>query len=110
MGHDYSHLPQDEDIGFEGRSYSATEGVLDYGGRKVLYVHVDASDVTFCDRSHASHLSSVNVKGYVARWKYGTNREGAALSEIEPVTDDRDRRAITDVLRSALNVSSVHFF
>jgi len=110
MGQVYAHLPQNEDIGFQGRSYSASEGLLDYNGRKVLYVYVDAADVTFCDRSYASHLASINVQGYVTRWRYGTGESGEPLSEIEPVTDDGDRRAITDMLRSTLNVASVHFF
>jgi hypothetical protein len=110
MGYVYTHLPQNEDIGFDGRSYSASEGLLDHNGRKVLYLYVDASDITFCDRSYASHLASVNVKGYVARWRYGTGEQGETLSEIEPITGEEDRRAITEALRSTVNVSSVHFF
>lgn len=106
----YAHLPQNEDIGFEERSYSVTEGLLEYQGRSVLYLHVDASDVTFCDRSYASHLVSINVKGYVTRWKYETNEKGEALSEIEPVTDDEGKRAISDLLRTSLNIATVNFF
>ncbi len=110
MGQVYAHLPQNEDIGFQGRSYSASEGLADYKGRKVLYVYVDAADITFCDRSHASHLASINVKGYVTRWRYGAGEGGEPLSEIEPITDEEDRRAVTGILRSALNVTSVYFF
>ena len=106
----YAHLPQNEDIGFEERSYSVTEGLLEYQGRSVLYLHVDASDVTFCDRSYASHLVSVNVKGYVVRWRHGTSEGGEALSELEPITDDEERRAISDLLRTSLNISTVNFF
>ncbi len=110
MEYVYAHLPQNEDIGFEERSYSVTEGLLEYRGRSVLYLHVDASDVTFCDRSYASYLVSVNVKGYVTRWRYETNEKGEALSEIEPVTDDEGKRAISDLLRTSLNISTVNFF
>jgi hypothetical protein len=110
MGYIYTHLPQNEDIGFHERSYSLTEGLLEYGGRQVLYLIVDASSVTFCDRSYASHLVSINVKGYVTRWRYETNEEGEALSEIEPVTGDEERRAIRDLLRASHTISAVNFF
>ena len=105
----YAHLPQNEDIGFEGRSYSVTEGLLEYRGRRVLYLYVEASDVTFCDCSYASRLVSVNVKGYVTRWKYESNERGEALSEIEPISDEEEQRAIRDLLRASHNVSAVNF-
>jgi len=92
MKYVYAHLPQNEDIGFEERSYSVTEGLLEYQGRSVLYLHVDASDVN------------------VTRWKYETNEKGEALSEIEPVTDDEGKRTISDLLRTSLNIATVNFF
>ncbi len=110
MKYVYGHLPQNEDIGFVERSYSATEGLLEYQGRNVLYLQVDASDVTFCDRSYAAHLASINVKGYATRWKYGTNERGEALSEIEPINEEEEKRAITELLRSSHNISAVNFF
>jgi hypothetical protein len=105
----YTHLPENEDIGFEGRSYSATEGLLDYAGRSVLYLLVDAADITFCDRSYASHMVSINVKGYVIDWKFATGDSGESLSRIEPVEDMRDKRAICDLLRAKHNVPTVAF-
>ena len=110
MAYIYAHLPQNEDIGFRERSYSVVEGLLEYEGRDILYLLVDASDITFCDRSYASHLTSVNVKGYVTQWKYGNNEAGEALSEIESVTDEGDKRAITHILRANHNISAVNFF
>ena len=110
MAYIYVHLPQNEDIGFRERSYSVIEGLLEYEGRDVLYLLVDASDITFCDRSYASHLASVNVKGYVTRWKYGVNEAGEYTSEVESITDEEDKRAITGILRSTHSISSVNFF
>jgi len=109
MGFLYAHLPQNEDIGFEERSYSVTEGLLDFEGRKILYLLVDAADVTFCDRSYASHLASINVKGYVTDWKYGADESGQALSVIEPVENEASRREISGLLRAEHNVSAVNF-
>ncbi len=109
MKYVYAHLPQNEDIGFEGRSYSVTEGLLEYRGRSVLYLCAEASDVTFCDCSYASRLVSVNVRGYVTRWKYESNEKGEALSEIEPITDEEEQRAIRDLLRASQYMSTVNF-
>ena len=109
MKYVYTHVPEDEDIGFEGRSYSMAEELLDYKGRKVLYLNSEASGVSFCDRSYAMHLGSTNVKGYVVRWKYGTNEKGETLSEIEPVTDEGEQREISKLLRVRYNVPEVRF-
>ena len=105
----YAHLPQDENIGFEERSYSVTEGLLEYQGRRVLYLYVEASAVTFCDGRYATYLGSISVKGYVSRWKYEANEGGEALSEIEPVGDEEERRAISKLLRASHNIPAVNF-
>lgn len=110
MKHTYTHLAQGEDIGFDERSYRATEMLLEYRDRKVLYLYVEASAVTFCDRSYAPHMVSINVKGYVSKWKCGASDTGDALSEIEPVEDEVDRRQIAGLLRAAHSVADVNFF
>jgi hypothetical protein len=109
MKHIYVHVTEGEDIGFEGRSYRIAEELLDYQGRKVLYLNSEASGVSFCDRSYAMHLGSTNVKGYVVRWKYGTNEKGETLSEIEPVTDEGEQREINKLLKGRYNISAVRF-
>ena len=105
----YVHVTEGEDIGFEGRSYRIAEELLDYQGRKVLYLNSEASGVSFCDRSYAMHLGSINVKGYVVKWKYGTNEKGEALSQIEPITDEGEQREIRKFLKVRYNVSAVRF-
>ena len=109
MKYIYAHLPEGKDIGFEERSYSVTEGLLDYQGRKVLYLNVVASGVTFCDRSYASHIGTTIVKGYVLRWRYATNEEGEALSELEPIKIGEEQRAISKLLRDSYNIATVRF-
>jgi hypothetical protein len=106
----YTHLPEDRDIGFDGRSYSIKEGVLEYRGRRLLYLNTEASAVSFCDRSYAYHLGSINVKGYIMRWKFGTNEKGEMLSEIEPIDEETEKQEIIKLLRTNQNVSAVHFF
>jgi len=106
----YAHVTEGEDIGFDGRSYRIAEELLDYQGRKVLYLNSEASGVSFCDRSYAMHLGSINVKGYVVRWKYGTNKKGEALSEMEPITDKDEQQEISKLLRASYNIGTVSFY
>jgi len=110
MTYIYVHQPQGEDIGFEGRSYSLAENLLEYKGRKVLYLNTEASAISFCDRSYATHLGSIIVKGYVLKWKYGANEKGEPLSEIEPVMDEVEQREISELLRDGYNIATVRFF
>ena len=105
----YVHITEGEDIGFEGRSYRIAEELLDYQWSKVLYLNSEASGVSFCDRSYAMHLGSISVKGYVVRWKYGTNAKGETLSEILPVTDESEQREISKLLKVRYNISTVRF-
>lgn len=109
MTYVYTHLPQEEDIGPEGRSYTVEEGILDYRGRKVLYLCVEAYSATFCDGSYVPHLGSINVKGYVVRWKYGRGEGGEEFSEIEQVSDEWERKEIKDLLRASHNTARVDF-
>ena len=100
----YAHLPVDENIGFNERSYVVTEEKMEFREREVLYLYVTASEITFCDGRYASYLGTVNVKGYVRRWKYGTDDKGDELSEIEPIENDGDKREISDMLRTRYGV------
>ena len=109
MKHVYTHVTEGEDIGFEGRSYRIAEELLDYQGREVLYLNSEASGISFCDRSYAMHLGSINVKGYVVRWKYGTSEKGEVLSEIEPITDEGEQREINKLLKGRYSISAVRF-
>jgi hypothetical protein len=110
MGYIYAHQPQGEDIGFEGRSYILAENLLEHKGRKVLYLNTEASAISFCDGSYATHLGGIIVKGYVLKWKYGANEKGEPLSEIEPVTDEVEQREISKLLRDGYNIATVRFF
>ena len=110
MKYVYTHVTEGEDIGFEGRSYRIAEELLDYKGQKVLYLNSEALGVSFCDRSYAMYLGSINVKGYVVRWKYGTNEKGEALSGIESVMDEEEQREISKLVRTSYNISNVRFY
>jgi hypothetical protein len=90
----------------EKRFTTSTEHTLDYKGREVLYCYAEASAISFCSASGANYAGNMNVKGYVVRWKYGSNESGEALSEIEPVTDKKDQEEISQLLWPGMNSSS----
>jgi len=96
MSYMYAHPIRDPVL--EEKRYTLNEEFLEYRGRKVLYQYAEANNVTFCTGTGVSWLGSMSVKGYVVRWKYGTNEKGEALSEIEPVTDPVEQREIRGLL------------
>jgi len=94
----YTHLERDEHVGDEGRRYSATENTLEFRGRSVLYQYVDSFGVTFCTGDYVPYVGTINVKGYVIRWKFATNEEGQPLTEVEPITDRQEQEELTSLL------------
>jgi hypothetical protein len=96
MAYVYAHPIRDPVL--EEKRYSLNEELLEYRGRKVLYQYAEASNITFCTGTGVPWLGSMSVKGYVARWRYGTNEKGEALSEIEPITDPAEQREIRGLL------------
>ncbi len=113
MGHqsrlcEYVHLPQGEDIGPPGRSYQLQEKVLEYNGREILYLVTEACAIFCCDGSYTSRIGSVNVKGYILRWRYKTNERGEPISEVEPIEDEKVQQEIREILRKE-HVWSVYF-
>jgi hypothetical protein len=101
----YTHIPQDPLIE-EKRFTSTTEHILEYQGRKLLYNYAEATNISFCSASGANYAGNMNVKGYVIRWKYGTNENGEALSEIQPVTNKKERQEISQLLWPSVNGTS----
>jgi len=109
MSYIYAHLPVYENIGFNERSYTVTEEKLEFREREVLCLYATASEITFCDGRYASYLGTVNVKGYILRWKYAVNEKDDELSEVEPFEDEEEKREISDILRTRYGVSNVNF-
>jgi hypothetical protein len=93
----YAH-PFSDPVLDDKRFTTSTEHTLEYKGRKVLYCYAEASAISFCSASGASYAGNMNVKGYVVRWKYGTNEEGEALSEIEPISNKKEQEEISQLL------------
>ncbi|MDM7999757.1 MAG: hypothetical protein QUS33_07095 [Dehalococcoidia bacterium] len=105
----YTHTLSDPVLD-EKRFTTSTEHILEYKGRRVLYTYTEASAISFCSASGANYAGNMNVKGYVIRWKYGTNERGELLSEIEPVMDKKAQDEITRILWPGTNSAPRVFF
>jgi hypothetical protein len=103
--HVYAHSFSDPVLD-DKRFTTSTEHKLAYKGREVLYCYAEASAITFCSASGANYAGNMTVKGYVVRWKYGTNEKGEALSEIETVTDRLEQEEISHILWPGMNSSA----
>ena len=101
----YAH-PLGDPVLDEKRFTTSTEHTLDYKGRRILYCYAEASAISFCSAAGANYAGNMIVKGYVVRWKYGTNEKGEALSEIETVTDENEREEISHIIWPGMNSRS----
>jgi len=101
----YVH-PFDDPVLDDKRFTTSTEHTLEYKGRKVLYCYAEATAISFCSASGANYAGNMIVRGYVVRWKYGTNEDGEALSEIEPIIDKKDQEEISHILWPGMNSRS----
>jgi len=110
MTRDYVHLArQGEEIGWEIRSYSASESTFEYDDRQVLLIEVEAGGCTFCDGSYAHNLTGANVEGYIIKWKYREDENGLAISEVDPIRDKTKRKEILEILKPRYAGSQINF-
>ena len=107
---EYTHLPQEEDIGPEDRSYRVQEKILDYKDRKVLYLVTETTGLTFfCDHSSTPHLGSIIVPGYIVSWQSKKSREGLPVSEVELIQDKETQREVIEILQKE-HISNITFW
>ena len=107
---EYTHLPQEEDIGPQDRSYQLQEKILEYQNRKILYLISETSSVTFfCDRSSTPHLGSIIVPGYIVSWQSKKNYQGLLVSEVEPIQDKKAQGEVIGILQKE-HISNITFW
>lgn len=104
---EFIHLPQSEDLGPQGRSYTLTEKVISFKGKKVLALETAASDISFCDSSHACQLRTFTVKGYIDKWKFHNTPEGLPVSLIRTILNDEEKIQLREHIRSNFNVENI---
>lgn len=101
-----------EDLTEEVRSISGyylhlEEGTISCNGRDVLYLAgIGVVDNSCCG---AGGFPFVRVPGYVLSWKHTKNEAGHAISTVEPITDEADRREISKLFDKKYPYSQISF-
>lgn len=106
----YVHQEPGKDVifGIAGRYIPYQEKILDYNGRQVLYsigqVRMEASCCNLEDWVYTV------VPGYVVSWQNAKNEDGLPVSEVEPITDTKARRELTEIIQAREDVFAIEFW
>ena len=105
---EYIHLPEDKDVGPEGRSYRIKEEILEYKGKKVLCIRSEAKGgITCCDGSCVQELKSLFVTGYIINWKI--KEKDKLVSKLEAIKEPGEQQEIKGMLGTKYGTSSIYF-
>ncbi|MFZ5563707.1 MAG: hypothetical protein ACOZBW_06605 [Thermodesulfobacteriota bacterium] len=106
--HDYTHFELNREITAIGGHYTVKREVrLPLNGREVLYLVAEALfDTTCCG---FGGLAYVSVQGFIEQWRYRTDGAGHAVTEVRPVTSEKDRADIRRIIEQREKVSQVNF-
>ena len=106
----YVHSTGDEDLG-----YSLQERVVEYNGRKLLYLLSELSSERFAlgcgpDMLEVSRSDTrtAYVKGYISKWKYAKDEHGADVSELEAI-NSKEQEALRQLIESDCNARLIYF-
>jgi hypothetical protein len=104
----YTHIQLNTEIQAIGGHYSLEKEIrLPYNGREVLYVIGLGIVDTSCCGVGGCHYAI--VPGYILNWKSRVNPDNLAVSEVEPIRDEKTRREITDLIKKTELVQVVDF-
>lgn len=94
---EYTHPQMNAEIESIGGHYThEKETKLLYKGREVLAVFGCAIvDKSCCG---TGGVRFAQVPGYIVSWKRKSARDGAPVSEIQPIEDEKERREIQDII------------
>lgn len=83
------------------------ESRLTYLEREILYLTGCSLVESACCGSGGCPFA--HVPGFIVRWHYRTTDDGRPVSLVEPVEAERDRQALSQMIRSAEICSQVNF-
>lgn len=105
----YTHLKLNNDILAPSGYYTPRKEVrLKYDGREVLYTV--SQTVIECSCCGATSYNSALVPGYIVRWQREKDEEGNPVSEVEPITGEKDRNTIRQIIRETERISQTEFW
>lgn len=112
----YTHLPLGEDVeAFAGYYTPENEVRVEYGGREVLCVTGHLVIEATCCAEGETGCRTANywytiVPGYVVKWQGERNKDGLAVSEVEPISDREAQGDIRRIILEREAVSRVDFW
>jgi hypothetical protein len=105
---EYVHQELNQEIAAIGGHYVLVKEVrLPFHGREVLYLVGHAAyDTTCCGAGGCAYAL---VPGFIVRWKGQTNKDGFAVSQVEPVRDELVQTNIGQLIQENETVHQVQF-
>jgi hypothetical protein len=108
MTRTYTHIELNEEVQSIGGHYVLEKEVrMPYNGREVLYVvGMGVVDTSCCGITGCKYAI---VPGYILNWKARANKDNLAVSDTEPIRDERTKKEITDHIKKTEMVQMVEF-
>ena len=107
---EYVHTSLNEEVEFIAASYHLeAENKLPYAGREVLYLVGQTSPICSCCGGSPG-FKFITVPGFIVSWQGKVNSEGAAISEIQPVREEKARKEIGAILQREYGISHIDFW
>jgi hypothetical protein len=115
----YTHQEIGKDVifGIAGFYTPQQEVRLKYRGREVLYIIGQVVlESSCCGAGNESACCSMDnwtyaiVPGYIVNWQSTKNEDGLPVSEIEPVTDGKERKELTEIIQAKEGILPIEFW
>jgi len=108
MNNEYVHAEIGEEIHFiSGYYIIQEERRMKYNGRELLVVIGHAIvDNSCCGRTGCRYAL---VPGYIVNWKSRKNDKGIDVTDVHPIKDESEQRAIAKNLQAGETLQQVNF-
>jgi hypothetical protein len=105
---DYIHAELGKEVNaLSGYYVAVDEKKVPYNGREALcFIGEYVTHGYCCGRSESSYAQ---VAGYIVNWKSKKDAHGTPISEVEPITDEKARKYLTDIIKQSEFVRIVEF-
>ena len=108
MVREYIHAELGSEVhALSGYYVAREEKRIVYNSKEVLCLIGDYVTEGFC--CGKSESSYAQVAGYIVDWKSKKDALGTPISEVEPITDEKARRDLTDIIKRSEFVRIVDF-
>jgi hypothetical protein len=105
---DYIHAELGKEVNALSGYYVAREEKrIAYNSKEVLCLIGDYVTEGFC--CGKSESSYAQVAGYIVNWKAKREKNGTPVSEVEPITDEKAKKDLTEIIKGSEFVRIVEF-